>query len=89
MANTIGVDRPEKRIPMAIAVTFSGHERAPGTETTFTENVSSRGARVTSTRAGAQRNVGNRVPARRLRAKARVRVLPGHKAKALSSDLSS
>ncbi len=50
MANTIGVDRPEKRIPMAIAVHISGHERAPGTETTFTENVSSRGARVTSTR---------------------------------------
>ncbi len=50
MANTIGVDRLEKRIPMAIAVHISGHERAPGTETTFTENVSSRGARVTSTR---------------------------------------
>src|SRR3982074_1795753 len=49
MANTIGVDRPEKRIPMAIAVHISGHERAPGTETTFTENVSSRGARAAST----------------------------------------
>jgi PilZ domain-containing protein len=47
---TIGVNRLEKRIPMAIAVHISGHGRAPGVETTFTENVSSRGARVVSTR---------------------------------------
>jgi hypothetical protein len=47
---TIGVNRLEKRIPMAIAVHISGHGRAPGVETTFTENVSSRGARVASTR---------------------------------------
>jgi hypothetical protein len=47
---TIGIDRLEKRIPMAIAVHISGHGRAPGVETTFTENVSSRGARVVSTR---------------------------------------
>src|ERR1700687_1234508 len=45
MTNTIAMDRPEKRIPMAIAVHISGHERMPGVETTFTEDVSSRGAR--------------------------------------------
>jgi PilZ domain len=50
MANTIGIDRLEKRIPMAIAVHISGHGRKPGVETTFTENVSSRGARVVSIR---------------------------------------
>jgi hypothetical protein len=50
MANTFGVERLEKRIPMAVAVHISGHGRAPGVETTFTENVSSRGARVASIR---------------------------------------
>jgi hypothetical protein len=50
MTKAVGIDRYEKRIPMAIAVHISGHERAPGTETAFTENVSSRGARVVSTR---------------------------------------
>ena len=50
MANIIDFDRLEKRIPMAIAVHISGHGRAPGVETTFTENVSSRGARVVSAR---------------------------------------
>ena len=50
MANTLGMERYEKRIPMAIAVHISGHERTPGTETAFTENVSSRGARVSSMR---------------------------------------
>jgi hypothetical protein len=50
MANTSGVERLEKRIPMAVAVHISGHERMPGVETTFTENVSSRGARVVSSR---------------------------------------
>src|SRR5258707_6151885 len=50
MGKSIAVTRPEKRIPMAIAVHISVHERVPGTETTFTENVSSRGARVVSTR---------------------------------------
>ena len=35
---------------MAVAVHISGHRRTPGVETTFTENVSSRGARVTTTR---------------------------------------
>ena len=50
MVSTIDIERLEKRIPMAIAVHISGHRRAPGVETTFTENVSSRGARVVSTR---------------------------------------
>src|ERR1700731_2231218 len=52
MRNTFDVERLEKRIPMAVAVHISGHERSPGVETTFTENVSSRGARVRSIRRG-------------------------------------
>lgn len=35
---------------MAVAVHLSGHESVPGVETAFTENVSSRGARVMSIR---------------------------------------
>ena len=35
---------------MAVAVRISGHPRVPGIEMTFTENVSSRGARVLSER---------------------------------------
>ena len=50
MTNIFGVERLEKRIPMAVAVHISGHDRAPGVETTFTENVSTRGARVSSIR---------------------------------------
>ena len=50
MSNNFDVERLEKRIPMAVAVHISGHGRAPGVETTFTENVSSRGARVSSIR---------------------------------------
>lgn len=42
--------RIEKRIPMAVALRISGHAQMPGVETTFTENVSSRGARVLSIR---------------------------------------
>jgi hypothetical protein len=42
--------RSEARIPMEVGVHISGHPALPGTETTFTENVSSRGARVLSTR---------------------------------------
>lgn len=40
----------EQRIPMEVAVVISGHQRIPGVENTFTENVSSRGARVVSIR---------------------------------------
>jgi hypothetical protein len=42
--------RCETRVPMEVGVHISGHGALPGTETTFTENVSSRGARVLSTR---------------------------------------
>jgi len=35
---------------MEVGVQITGHRVLPGTETTFTENVSSRGARVLSTR---------------------------------------
>jgi len=42
--------RAEKRIPMGIPVFIDGHRLAPGSESTFTENVSARGARVVSMR---------------------------------------
>lgn len=42
--------RVEKRVPMEIPVVLAGHRQTPGTESTFTENVSSRGARVVSVR---------------------------------------
>jgi hypothetical protein len=42
--------RAEKRILMEIPVLIDGHRKAPGSESTFTENVSARGARVVSTR---------------------------------------
>ncbi len=42
--------RIENRIPMEVGVQISGHTYLPGVETTFTENVSSRGARVLSIR---------------------------------------
>ena len=35
--------RAEKRIPMEIPVFIDGHRLAPGSESTFTENVSARG----------------------------------------------
>jgi hypothetical protein len=42
--------RAEKRILMEIPVLIDGHRQVPGSESTFTENVSARGARVVSTR---------------------------------------
>ena len=42
--------RIERRIPMEIPVVLDGHRQVPGTESTFTENVSARGARVVSVR---------------------------------------
>lgn len=42
--------RSEKRVPMEVGVRISGHSALPGTETTFTQNVSPRGARVLSSR---------------------------------------
>src|ERR1700758_1746682 len=43
-------NRREERIPMEIPVVLEGHRQLPGAETTFTENVSAKGARVVSTR---------------------------------------
>jgi len=42
--------RRDARLPMEVEVQISGHTILPGTESTFTENVSARGARVLSTR---------------------------------------
>jgi hypothetical protein len=42
--------RAEQRIPMEIPVVLDGHRKLPGSEATFTENVSARGARVVSVR---------------------------------------
>ncbi|HEY2118754.1 MAG TPA: PilZ domain-containing protein [Candidatus Acidoferrum sp.] len=42
--------RRENRIPMEIPVVLDGHRQVPGTESTFTENVSGKGARVVSVR---------------------------------------
>ena len=47
---SFAVLRRETRIPMEVGVHISGHAILPGTEATFTENVSLRGARVLSTR---------------------------------------
>lgn len=43
-------ERYEKRVPMSVAVQIAGHSEVPGVEMTFTENVSSRGARVYTSR---------------------------------------
>lgn len=50
MPQTFSVARLEKRIPMTVAVHISGTQSASYVETTFTEDVSSRGARVSSVR---------------------------------------
>ena len=52
MPRTFAVERIEKRFPMTVAVHISGHQSVSvcDVETTFTENVSSRGARVSSVR---------------------------------------
>jgi hypothetical protein len=50
MPKSFAVERLEKRVPMELAVQISGNERVPGVETSFTENVSSRGARVVTVR---------------------------------------
>jgi hypothetical protein len=42
--------RRETRVPMEVGVQITGHPVMPGTETTFTENVSPHGARVLSNR---------------------------------------
>jgi hypothetical protein len=43
-------ERRETRMPLEVGVQITGHPALPGTETTFTENVSARGARVLSSR---------------------------------------
>jgi len=42
--------RRDTRVPMEVEVQIHGHAKLPGTEKTFTENVSARGARVLTTR---------------------------------------
>jgi len=42
--------RVERRIPMEIGVYLEGNRQVPGAESTFTENVSAKGARVVSVR---------------------------------------
>ena len=44
------VARRDRRVPMEVEVQIHGHAILPGTESTFTENVSARGARVLTTR---------------------------------------
>lgn len=44
------LERCEPRLPMQVGVRISGNTFMPGLESTFTENVSSRGARVRSVR---------------------------------------
>jgi hypothetical protein len=46
--NTFTVSRRETRVPMEVGVQISGRSMQDDPETTFTENVSSRGARVWS-----------------------------------------
>lgn len=50
MPKTHTAERIDKRIPMGVAVQIAGHAQLPGVETTFTENVSARGARVLTVR---------------------------------------
>ena len=47
---TFDAPRRETRTPMEVVVHLSGHAAMPGTEATFTENVSPHGARVLSVR---------------------------------------
>ena len=50
MRHPFGIERLEKRLPMTIAVHIAEYEPTSRVETTFTEDVSSRGARVPSIR---------------------------------------
>lgn len=50
LKTTFTYHRAERRIPMEIPVILDGHRHTPGSETTFTENVSAKGARVVSVR---------------------------------------
>ena len=48
--STFMFHRADRRVPMEIPVVLAGHRQTPGTESTFTENVSAHGARVVSVR---------------------------------------
>jgi hypothetical protein len=50
MPRNFDIERIEKRIPMTVAVHITGQDNSSSVETTFTENVSSRGACVPSVR---------------------------------------
>ncbi len=50
MAKVYVVQRTEKRVPIEVVVRIRSHGSAPELEETFTENVSSRGARVLTMR---------------------------------------
>lgn len=50
MSRQFDVERLEKRIPMTIAVQLAEYDRTYNVETAFTEDVSSRGASVSSIR---------------------------------------
>jgi PilZ domain len=50
LRNAFNFHRTERRIPMEIPVVLDGHRQTPGAESTFTENVSAKGARVMSVR---------------------------------------
>jgi hypothetical protein len=50
LKNVFRFHRNERRILMEIPVVLDRHQGAQGSESTFTENVSARGARVVSTR---------------------------------------
>jgi hypothetical protein len=50
LKTTFTFHRAESRIPMEIPVLLDAHRGNPGSESTFTENVSARGARVVSSR---------------------------------------
>ena len=47
---SFSVLRREPRVPMEVGVQISGHAELPGSEATFTQNISSAGARVFSIR---------------------------------------
>jgi PilZ domain len=49
-AKNYQIARREPRLPMQVGIRISGNSDAPGVESTFTENVSSRGARLRSVR---------------------------------------
>ena len=50
MVKTFSIPRAEQRVPMTVAVHIAADRDRSGVESTFTENVSSRGASVLSSR---------------------------------------